>query len=638
MSMLAVGYGHACGLSTSGEAWCWGENVNGELAVDGGGYRGVTLVSGSQRWVQVVAGMFFSCALTNGGEAWCWGANDAGQRGNGSTARSIAPTKVLGNLAFRSLAAGHNAACGITTGDALYCWGSEANGVLGNGNVSQTLQLAPVRVQGNLKWSSVSVGQWAACGVTRDARAYCWGADWQYQLGIGGGDVSTPRPISLGEQIVRISSAHNACGISERRALWCWGEGSWGQFGTGEWSPSRNVPVAGAAGEWRTVSTDGVTTCAIRTDWRAACWGYNGGGRVGIGAISLEGITQTTPPKVIADIRSNGWGHTCRVYTDGSADCVGWNSRGQVGALDAGRRGPAQINRISGVIAGPWKAIQPEFDCTTGLTQSGEVWFWGCDNPPGPVGGFPPGKVWSDISRNYFGACALATDGDAFCDGKVFTGYKWKSIVVGGIHRCGIDLEDRGWCWGENNGNLGDGTYVNRENPVPILGDYRWRLLRASSYYAQGRSTCGITLEGVLYCWGIGPVGNGTTEASPVPVRVGGPTDTWVDISVAPNVKCGTTTRREVWCWGTSFFGIVTPGATVDWRQTTTTPVRIGGVSADRVVVIDHSWADGTGAVCAWSTSAPSLTCWGDNTYGLIDQSAAGFRGAFNTPQFIVLP
>jgi hypothetical protein len=87
-----------------------------------------------------------------------------------------------------------------------------------------------------------------------------------------------------------------------------------------------------------------------------------------------------------------------------------------------------------------------------------------------------------------------------------------------------------------------------------------------------------------------------------------------------------------------SFFGVVTPGATLDWRQAILTPVRIPGVVADRVVVIEHSYADGTGVVCAWATNAPSLSCWGDNTYGMIDQSPAGFRGAFNTPQLVVLP
>ena len=61
-------------------------------------------------------------------------------------------------------------------------------------------------------------------------------------------------------------------------------------------------------------------------------------------------------------------------------------------------------------------------------------------------------------------------------------------------------------------------------------------------------------------------------------------------------------------------------------------------MSADRVVVIEQSGYSGTGLVCAWSTTTPSLSCWGDNTHGIIDRSTSGFTGAYNSPQRITLP
>ena len=82
---------HACGVTPSGEAYCWGLNVVGRLGNGVGAqeYRFVpTPVLGGLRFTSVHAGGWFTCGLTTSGEAWCWGENLRGSLGNDTIASS----------------------------------------------------------------------------------------------------------------------------------------------------------------------------------------------------------------------------------------------------------------------------------------------------------------------------------------------------------------------------------------------------------------------------------------------------------------------------------------------------------------------------------------------------------------------
>ena len=143
---ISAGTNHTCGISTTvgpvaNVARCWGRNFEGQL----GDATNVTnnppspqLVAGAlTTWTRVSAGGSHSCGIANG-IAFCWGQNVNGELGddNANGTNTNQPTLIAGNLTFLALDAGANHSCGRTA-SAVYCWGSNSVGRLGSTGVNQ---------------------------------------------------------------------------------------------------------------------------------------------------------------------------------------------------------------------------------------------------------------------------------------------------------------------------------------------------------------------------------------------------------------------------------------------------------------------------------------------------------------------
>jgi alpha-tubulin suppressor-like RCC1 family protein len=247
---VSGGEDHTCALTTSGVAYCWGSNFTGMLG-DGTTTDRTTpvLVSGGLTFAAVSAGAFHTCGVTTSGVAYCWGSNSSGQLGDGTTTFSrTTPVLVLGGLTFAAVSAGEFHSCGVTTSGAAYCWGSNFHGRLGDGTT--TSRLSPVPVSGGLTFAALSAGN-HSCGVTTSGVAYCWGNNDRGQLGDGSTTNRTsPALVSGGLSFAAVSVGgesptalmRHSCGVTTNDAAYCWGGNFDGQLGDGT-QINRLVPV-----------------------------------------------------------------------------------------------------------------------------------------------------------------------------------------------------------------------------------------------------------------------------------------------------------------------------------------------------------------------------------------------------------
>ncbi len=140
-------------------------------------------VSGSLNCISVGAGQAHSMAIDTTGAAYCWGINTDGQLGNGANVTpASSPTAVVGGLTFTHIAAGDDHNVALASSGAAYCWGRNPSGKLGTGDA--TPRSSPTAVIGGLTFIGVSAGGDDNWGFTIAGDVYGWGANSSAQLGI----------------------------------------------------------------------------------------------------------------------------------------------------------------------------------------------------------------------------------------------------------------------------------------------------------------------------------------------------------------------------------------------------------------------------------------------------------------------
>lgn len=185
----------------------------------------------------------------------------------------------------------------------------------------------------------------------------------------------------------------------------------------------------------------------------------------------------------------------------GGVVCWGSNELGQLGnGAIGGVSGPVAVQGVSSSVI----AIAAGYDHTCALGSGGGVECWGY-NGQGQLGdgskldsAAPVGVVGlgSGIARIESGPVADTT--------------------------CAVTATGRAMCWGFGDaGNLGDGLGSSSDQPVEVVG-----LASDAAAIAVGsRHTCALMEDAHVACWGSndsGELGNGSTQASDVPVEVSG--------------------------------------------------------------------------------------------------------------------
>ena len=323
-------------------------------------------------------------------------------------------------------------------------------------------------------------------------------------------------------------------------------------------------------------------SCAAWSDGATKCWGWNQFGQLGNGAYGL-GADEATPVSVVgltSVVRvATGGRYACALRTDGSVWCWG---------MSALSMAPEPASPVDGVANAVEVRVGTGYGCAR--LSSGTVKCWG-------------GNHWGELGDGTTDSSSSAVSVSGMSDAV--------QLSLGIAHSCALRPDQTVWCWGYNYyGQLGDGTWgegVGKLTPVPVVNLSSVTHIAAGGYYSCVRKS-----DASLWCWGHhkaglvadGPPYDGTDKCYPseVPEMTGA-----LDVAAGRNHTCARMLDGAVRCWGVQPLGDGTTG----WYLEPSQAVEVTGLLAPVQVTLGdvHSCArknDGT------------LWCWGSNHKGQV--------------------
>jgi alpha-tubulin suppressor-like RCC1 family protein len=283
--------------------------------------------------------------------------------------------------------------------------------------------------------------------------------------------------------------------------------------------------------------------------------------------------------------------HACAVGRMGAVRCWGSNLNGALGdGTQTPRATPAPVVGLLGGAA----RVASGSGHACAVLAGGEVRCWGA-NDKGQLGNGGQDRQSEPVA-------VRALPGPA------------AEVAAGSGHTCTLTRAGSVWCWGANDkGQLGDGTTIDRLNPVEVAG------LEAGvvSLAAHASQTCVLIADatditrpgGEVRCWGDnehGELGDGRRDPSPVPVKVEGLDQPVVAISVGTSHACAAMAGGGARCWGENSRGQLGDGTAATRRRA----VAVSGPRETFKVI-----AAGGEHTCAL-TEGGAVRCWGLNMNG----------------------
>lgn len=304
-----------------------------------------------------------------------------------------------------------------------------------------------------------------------------------------------------------------------------------------------------------------------------------------------------------------------------------------------------------------------------GVTERGSAYCypagWQVAQPPESLVALPlpTGAVLREIAVGGEHACALSTDDWAFCWGSnlygqlgsdsalgpgptvwapvaVQGGLRFRSISAGAEHTCALTASGTAYCWGHReDGRLGDGDSTRlwsiETTPVPVAGGVLFRSVAAGTGH-----TCGVSTNGILFCWGLnysGQLGLGRfpPTSSSVPLVAAGATR-YLSVSSGDSYSCALAEDGTAQCWGANRYGMLgrpddtvcVPAEYYHPRICNLSPLPVSGslsFSSVEAGTSESAAYGGMGLTCGLAVTGAAY-CWGKGAIG------DGVGGSRSTP------
>jgi hypothetical protein len=345
VSSIVSGFQHTCALS-QGDVYCWGDNSMGQVIPADPGRATVVphRIPLGVKAVSLASGYSHTCAISNENppQAYCWGNNYNGQLGVLAPGNGPFRVPVPDGLASVATGAGHT--CGLTPGGIAYCWGDGSDGQLGTGGIFACVVAndgsgpncpGPQPVRGNLRFASITAGVGHSCGIVADGTLYCWGLNdvgqlgststspclaYDYYYGYGTYSVPcalSPQAVPNAPAFAAVAAGYATCAVATGGPVWCFRSTS----GRDQLSSTRAVA---------TLSSDG--GCAVGAGGDAFCW---------LASFDVPSASLTQPanlfPGTAFSAITGAQRHRCGILKgNGAAVCWGNNDQGQLGNSTTG--------------------------------------------------------------------------------------------------------------------------------------------------------------------------------------------------------------------------------------------------------------------------------------------------------------
>ncbi|BAH37248.1 MAG TPA: hypothetical protein DGD08_00480 [Gemmatimonas aurantiaca] len=355
------------------------------------------------------------------------------------------------------------------------------------------------------------------------------------------------RVVVIKYRSLAMGTAH-ACDLASGGIAWCWGmngnDARLGDTQTGD-EAHRTSPVR-VPGNHRYTQLVAFArfTCGLRTDGVALCWGNNGWGTLGGGTTAAF---SANPVEIGGGIKftqlTAGIEHACGAANTSSSPIVCWghNDWGQFGIGNTSSpNGPVPAGTAGG--NPPFLNVYAGGSFTCAIAMTNAAYCWGANGlgQNGDGGALTYG--------NTYRTSPIAVTG----------GHSFRSLSLGNQYACGVTTSNEGFCWGSNNGKLGDGGFTDTSTPRAVAGGHRFTEISAGYNHS-----CGLTTLEQIYCWGgngNGQLGNAAANASSPVLAINGVKAAEVEVSGigtgSSSFTCAVSKDRlTTWCWGRNDMG-----------------------------------------------------------------------------------
>lgn len=648
-SKIRVGSYACAAIKTDGTLWTWGFNNVGQLGQGNLTDRSSPVQVGTlTTWADVAQMDDTMIALKTDGTRWACGSNQSSYAfGNGSTVNSATLIQADASTDWASVFNGGASFCvGKKVSGALYGWGNSNSGPLGTG--AAAIYQNPIAL--NSSFTHAVLGLNRAYYLKSNSEAYGSGYNADptptyNTLGIATA-AATPNRIQI-QNLTDVAKifANPAIGsatvssvslaVKTDGTTYVGGMNADGALGLGD-TVSRAY-FTQLSGQFSSASTYQRNAALVNSDGNLLTTGdFNAIGNIGPANVSSPAVVGEAirAASVASDVS-----HSVAIATDKTLWAWGTNTVGQIGnGSTVVTSAPVQVGTLS-----TWKNVETLNYASYGVKSDGTLWAWGAatsganGNGTGgvtptfptqwgtltPISGSFGGDGNSGISRNFallvnstgtlhaigyngegaLGRGSTAASNNAFI--QIGTLTNWATVSTGTSHTVSIKTDGTLWAWGRNSeGQLGDGTTVNKSSPVQIGTLTTWAYISSGDY-----STYAVKTDGSLWAWGQGSLGalgtgNVTTRSSPVQV---GTLTNWSRVAGGSQHASALKTDGTIWSWGFNSVYQLGDGTTVNKSS----PVQVGTLTTWRSI----NKTSTTSSASAIKTDG-TLWAWGYGTLG----------------------